>query len=80
MNSKGFTTDFTNTLKEEASSEADRKSSSDEETAKATEKDEDPEVDVAKHSSDQRSSLWGRVCRTLQGASCDLVDGGRDVV
>ena len=48
---KGLITDLINRLQAEASSEASHKSYCDEETSKATEKKEDLEGDVAKHSS-----------------------------
>ena len=54
---KGLITDLINRLQAEASSEASHKSYCDEETSKATEKKEDLEADVAKHSSKLEASV-----------------------
>ena len=60
---KGLITELISRLQEEASSETSQRTVCVEETSKANEKEEDPEADIAKHSSKLRQVPTGQTVR-----------------
>ena len=80
MKVKDLITDLINRLQAEASSEPNQKSLCDEETSKATEKKEDLDADVAKHSSPLETAVPNSTESVNEGHLDKICDQFSDVV